>query len=64
VKNMTEEIEVIIEEGTVTFEIKGVKGHSCTKIMSELAKLGTEKERRRTREYYETAKVKNRTYTR
>ena len=61
---MVEEIEVIIEDGKVTFEIKGVKGNGCTKIMNQLAKLGTETKRKRTGEYYEKAKVKNKAHTR
>lgn len=53
-----EEIELFIsDEGELKVHIKGIKGPRCLKALdSLLGKIGREKERKLTGEYYETVK--------
>ncbi len=52
------EIEFFIsEEGELKVHVKGIKGPGCIKTLESLAgKIGKEKERTLTSEYYETEK--------
>lgn len=50
------EVELFIsEDGEVKVHIKGMRGPGCVKVLDTLAsKVGTEKERHLTAEYYES----------
>ena len=43
----------IDQEGNVTFEVKGIKGAGCEKVLKPFEKLGQVVEERKTPEYYQ-----------
>jgi hypothetical protein len=55
------ELELFIsEEGELKVHIKGIKGPACLKILENIAKkIGEEKERSLTSEYYEKIEGKD-----
>ncbi len=51
------------EQGKTTIKVQGVKGPSCLKLTKNLEeKLGTVKNRQKTKEYYEKNQTNRRTY--